>query len=95
MSRCPTINFHLSIISKWLAKHISIKISFKITTRKDMFILTLVDLEYETSVFIWEFEMMMVLILSFCLLFKWLPIEIHITQMKLILLMNTDTLICI
>ena len=60
-----------------------------------MFILTLVDLEYETSVFIWEFEMMMVLILSFCLLFKWLPIEIHITQMKLILLMNTDTLICI
>jgi len=26
-----------------------------------MFTLTLVDLEYETSIFIWEFEMMIVL----------------------------------
>jgi hypothetical protein len=34
MSRCPTINFQLSIISKWLAKHISTKVSFKITIRK-------------------------------------------------------------
>ena len=34
MSRCPTINFQLSIISKWLAKHISTKASFKITSRK-------------------------------------------------------------
>ena len=60
-----------------------------------MFILTLVDLKYETSVFIWEFEMMMVLKLYFCLLFSWLHDEIHITQMKLCLIMNTDTLICI
>ena len=34
MSRCPTINIQLSILSKWLAKHISTKVSFKITLRK-------------------------------------------------------------
>jgi len=34
MSRCPTITFQLSIMSKWLAKHISTKDSFKITIRK-------------------------------------------------------------
>ena len=34
MSRCPTFTFHVSIKSKWLAKHISIKVSFKITIRK-------------------------------------------------------------
>jgi len=34
MSRCPTINFQLSIISKLLAKHISSKVSFNITIRK-------------------------------------------------------------
>jgi len=28
---------------------------------KDMFTLTLVDLEYETSVSVWEFEMLIVL----------------------------------
>ena len=33
MSRCPTINFQLTIMSKWLAKHISTKVSFKITIR--------------------------------------------------------------
>ena len=34
MPRCPTINIQLSKISKWLAKHISTKVSFKITIRK-------------------------------------------------------------
>jgi len=34
MSQCPTINFQFSIMSKWLAKHISTKVSFKITTKK-------------------------------------------------------------
>jgi len=34
MSRCPTINFEISIMSKGLAKHISTKVSFKITIRK-------------------------------------------------------------
>ena len=34
MSRCPTFTFHVSIMSKWLAKHISTKVSFKITITK-------------------------------------------------------------
>jgi len=35
-----------------------------------MFTLTLVELEYETSVSIWEFEMMIVLKWYFCLSFS-------------------------
>ena len=34
MSRYPTINILLPIMSKWLAKDISTKVSFKITIRK-------------------------------------------------------------
>jgi hypothetical protein len=34
MSPCPPINFQVSIISEWLAKHISTKFSLKITNRK-------------------------------------------------------------
>jgi len=34
VSRCPTFTFQLSIMSKWLAKHISTKFSFKFTIRK-------------------------------------------------------------
>ena len=34
MSRCPTLTFQVSIMSKWLAKHISTKVSFKFTIRK-------------------------------------------------------------
>ena len=34
MSRCPTFNFQVSIMSKILAKHIITKVSFKITIRK-------------------------------------------------------------
>jgi hypothetical protein len=33
MPRCPTFTFQLSIISKWLPKHISTNVSFKITFR--------------------------------------------------------------
>ena len=33
----------------------------KLVLGKDMFTLTLIDLEYETSVSIWEFELMIVL----------------------------------
>ena len=58
MSRCLTINIQLSTMSKSLDNLISTKVSFKITSKKDMFSLTLVDLEYETSVSIWEFEIM-------------------------------------
>jgi len=34
MSRCPTLTFKVSIMSKWLTKHISTKVSLKITIRK-------------------------------------------------------------
>ena len=34
MSGCPKFTFQVSIMSKWLAKHISTKVSFKITIRK-------------------------------------------------------------
>ena len=34
MSRCPTFTFQFSIMSKWLAKHISTKVFFKITIKK-------------------------------------------------------------
>ena len=34
MSRCPTFTFQVSIMSNWLPKHISTKVSFKITIRK-------------------------------------------------------------
>jgi len=38
-----------------------LKILSKFLLGKDMFTLTLVELEYETSVSTWEFEMMIVL----------------------------------
>ena len=62
MSRCPNFTFQVSIISKLLAKHISTKVSFKITIRKrhDKR-MSFVDLENETSISIWEIEMMNVL----------------------------------
>jgi hypothetical protein len=37
VSRCPTFTFQLSIMSKWLAKHISTKVSFKFTIMKRHF----------------------------------------------------------
>ena len=61
MSRCLTFTFQVSIMLKCLAKRISTKVPFNITIRKDMFTLTFVDLENETSISIWEFEMMNVL----------------------------------
>ena len=60
-----------------------------------MFTLTLVDLEYETSVSIWEFEMMIVLKRYFCLHLISLHDLIHKTQIKLSLLMNSETLTCL
>jgi len=57
----PNNKFQLSIMSKKLANHISTKVPSKLLLGKDMFTLTLVDLEYETSVSIWEFEVMIVL----------------------------------
>ena len=64
-SRCPTINLQFSILPKWLAKHISTKVPSKLLLGKDMFTLTYVNLEYETSICIWEFEMIFVVLPSF------------------------------
>ena len=61
----------------------------------DMFTLTLVDLEYEASCFylgIWNVDRIKWL---FCLHFISLHDLIHKTQMKLSLLLNYDTLICL
>ena len=48
-------------MSKWLAKHISTKVTFQIALGKDVFTLTFVDFENETIISICEFEMMNVL----------------------------------
>jgi hypothetical protein len=60
-----------------------------------MFTFTFVDLEYETSVSIWEFEMIIELKWSFCLHLCSLHDLIHRTQMKLRLLIKSVTLICL
>jgi len=65
MTPRPTINFQLSIMSKWLAKQIRTKASFKITIRKRHAYIYIDDLEYEASVSIWEFEIMSLLNYSF------------------------------
>ena len=65
MSRCPTFTLQVSIMSKWLAKHISTKVPFKITIRK---IHVYIEIRWpwdETIVSIWEFEMIFVLNVSF------------------------------
>ena len=43
---------------KKLAKHVSTKVSFKLLLGKDIFTMTYVDLEYETSIFlvIWNYD---------------------------------------
>jgi len=61
MTGGPTFTFQISIMSKCLAKHIRTTVSFKIIIRKDMFTLVFVELENETSISIWEFEMVNVL----------------------------------
>ena len=55
----------------------STKVSSKITIRKSMFTLTLFDLEFETSVSNWEFEIINVLndsfaFISACYTFKFI-----------------------
>jgi len=70
MSQCPTINIQFSIMSKWLAKHISTKVSFKISTRKRR---VYVDIGWSTiwnQCFYFEFEMMIVQEWYFCLHFS-------------------------
>ena len=59
MSRFPTFTFHgLDNVKITCITH---KIPSKLLLGKDMFTLTFVDLENETSISIWEFEEMNVL----------------------------------
>jgi len=52
-------------MSKWLAKHINTKVSFKITTRRRYVYIEYGFLEYETGVSIWEFEIIIAINDSF------------------------------
>ena len=53
-----TLIFQLSIMSKWLAKQISTKVTFKLLLWKDIFTVTYVDLVNENSIFfvIWNYD---------------------------------------
>ena len=95
MSRCPTINFQVSIMSKWLAKHISTKVSFKITVRKRHFYF---DIRWPWKwnqyfyLGIWEDERSKIIFLPSFQLVTWLNSQ---NRNETSLLMNSDTLICI
>ena len=91
MSRCPTINFHLSIMSKWLAKLTSTKVSFRITIRKWH---VYVDIRWPriwSQYFYWELEIMIVVLPSLQL-----PTRLHSQNTKETEFINElHTLFCI
>ena len=94
MSRCPTFTFQGSIMSKWLAKHISTKVSFKITNRKRH---VYIDIRWPWKwnqyfyLRIWEDERSKKIFLPLSARYT-----IKFTEEKWKnLLMNSDTLICI
>ena len=91
MSRCPKFPFQVSIMSKWLALH---KLRSKLLLGKDMITLTLVDLEMK-AVFLfgnlrrWTFKNN---------IFASFQLVTRLNSQKrneTILLMNSNTLICI
>ena len=95
MSRCPTFTFQFFIMSKWLAKHIRTKVSFKITIRKR---LVYIDIGWPWKwnqyfyLGIWENEGSKII---------FLPSFQHVTRLnsqnrnETSLLLNFYTLICI
>ena len=95
MSRCPTFNFQVSIMSKWLAKHISTKVSFKITIRK---IHVYIDIRWPWKrkqylyLGIWKDEHYKIIFLPS---FQIVTRLISQKRNEKILLMNSDTWICI
>ena len=95
MSLCITFTFQFSIMSKWLAKHISTKVSFKITIRK---IHVYIDIRWPLKrnqyfyLGIWEDDRSKILLLpSFQLVTRLNSQNRNETS----LLMNSNTLICI
>ena len=94
MSRCPTFNFQLSIMSKWLAKHISTEVCFKITTRKRH---VYIDIRWPWKwnqyfyLGIWEDESPKIIFLPSFQIVTWLNSQ---NRNETSLLMKSDTLIC-
>ena len=95
MTRCPTFTLHVSIMSKWLAKHISTKVSFKITIRKGH---VYIDFRWP-----WKWNQYFYLVISgdewskiiFLSSFQFVTRLNSQNRNEKIFLMNSDTLICI
>ena len=91
----PTLTFQVYIMSKWLAKHIRTKVSFKTTLRK---IHVYIDIRWPWKwnqyfyLGIWEDERSKILLLPSFQLVTRLNSQ---NRNETILLMNSDTLICI
>jgi len=94
MSRCPTFTFHVSIMSKWLAEHISTKVSFKITIRKRHVYID-IRLPWKWNQYfylgIWENERSKIISLPS---FQFVTRLNSQNRNETRLLMNSDTLIC-
>ena len=95
MSRCPSFSFQVSIMSKWLVKHISTKVIFKITIRKRH---VYIDIRWPWKwnhyfyLGIWEVERSKIIFLPSFQLVTQLYSQ---NRNETILLMNSETLICI
>ena len=95
MSRRPTFTFQVSIISKWIAKHISTKVSFKFTIRKRH---VYIDIRWPWKwnqyfyLAIWVDERSKIIFLPSFKLVTRLNSQ---NRNETILLKNSDTLICI
>ena len=95
MSRCSTFTFQVFVVSKWLAKHISTNVSFKITIRKRH---VCIDIRWPWKwnqyfyLGIWEDERSKIIFLTFFQLVTRLNSQ---NRNETSLLMNSDTLICI
>jgi len=61
MSPCSTITFQVAKVPKTLAKHISTNFPSKLLHGTDIFTLSYVYVEYEKSISVGIFEMIMVL----------------------------------
>ena len=95
MSRWPTLTLHVSIMSKWLAKQISTKVSFKITIRKRHIYIDIRwpwKLNQYFYLGIWEDERSKIIFLPTFQLVTRLNSQ---RRYETSLLMNSDTLICI
>ena len=94
MYGCPTFTFQVSIMSKWLAKHISTNVSLKITIRK-RYVYTDIRWPWKWNQYfylgIWEDERSKIILLPTFQLVTRLNSQ---NRNETSLLMNSDTLIC-